>query len=76
MGKRIKCPNCGVAFELEEGLEIGETTHCPECYDEMKIVNLNPPQAEAVLGFSEDEYEDDRDQDQDYKRGSKGEDWE
>ncbi len=74
MGKRIKCPNCSMGFELDEDLEVGDTTYCPECYDEMKVVNLNPPQAEAVLGFSEEGYEED--EDQDYKRGSKGEDWE
>ena len=55
--KKIKCPVCEEQFELNENLEVGDSTHCPGCYADLKIVNLDPLQVEELVK-SFDDYEE------------------
>ena len=63
MGKEVECPLCEEKFELEEDLEVGDTTSCPSCYGEVKIVSLNPLKLEEATNFSEDYDDDEEDND-------------
>jgi len=57
MSRKVRCPLCGETFELGEDLEQGDTTSCPGCYEELRIVTLNPPRLEEVVEYSEEEGE-------------------
>jgi len=50
----IKCPECSDEFELEDYLEIGDTTFCVSCDAELKIIRLDPPQVEVVQPLDEE----------------------
>jgi lysine biosynthesis protein LysW len=66
MGRKAKCPVCEERFELDPDLEMGDTTDCPGCCGELKILQLDPPQLEEVA-ISQDEYEQGQDgEDNDY----------
>jgi len=66
MGRKAKCPVCEERFELDPDLEMGDTTDCPGCCGELKILQLDPPQLEEVA-ISQDEYEQCQDgEDNDY----------
>jgi len=66
MGRKAKCPVCEERFELDTDLEMGDTTDCPGCCGELKILQLDPPQLEEVA-ISQDEYEQGQDgEDNDY----------
>ncbi len=54
MGRKVKCPACEEKFELDPDLEMGDTTDCPGCCGELKILQLDPPQLEEVAMFSDD----------------------
>lgn len=56
--KKAECPACKKSFDLEEGLEAGDTTCCPGCYAELEIVKLNPLKVKEVKDFSDDDEED------------------
>jgi uncharacterized paraquat-inducible protein A len=53
--KLIKCPECQDEFELEDYLEIGDTTYCPSCDTQLKITRLEPPQVAIAEETLEDE---------------------
>lgn len=55
MAKKVRCPACGSSFELDEFLEVEETTFCPDCDEELEIVSLDPPQVKAVDDDKEEE---------------------
>jgi hypothetical protein len=72
--KNIKCPGCEEGFGLEGDLEIGDTTVCPNCYAELKIIELDPPilkvsqDNDATLeekDNEEEDYDDEEDDDDD-----------
>lgn len=66
MGRKAKCPVCEERFELDPDLEMCDTTDCPGCCGELKILQLDPPQLEEVA-ISQDEYEQCQDgEDNDY----------
>lgn len=67
MSKKVKCPVCREDFELEEDLEVGDTTHCSSCYEELKLVSLNPPRVEEIVDSLYDEYYEE-DEEDDYGR--------
>ncbi|MFA5008789.1 MAG: hypothetical protein WC546_06170 [Candidatus Omnitrophota bacterium] len=52
--RMVKCPECSDEFELEDYLEIGDTTFCISCDAELKITRLDPPQVEVVQPLSEE----------------------
>ncbi len=57
--RTIKCPECQDEFELEDYLEVGDTTFCVSCDTELKVVKLDPPQVEIVaVNENEDEGQD------------------
>jgi len=58
----VKCPVCEEKFELEPDLEVGDTTSCPGCYAELKLVRLHPVQVEEVM-FSADDFDEEEDGD-------------
>ena len=58
--KRVKCPECGDFFELDDYLEVGETTFCPMCDVALLIVELEPP----LLKIAEEEHAGDYDIDE------------
>jgi lysine biosynthesis protein LysW len=55
--KMVKCPECQDEFELEDYLEVGDTTFCVSCDTELRVVKLDPPQLEIVAA-AEDEGRD------------------
>lgn len=60
--KRVKCPECGDFFELDDYLEAGETTFCPMCDVALLVVDLNPPllkiaESEGGDGYDRDDTE-------------------
>jgi lysine biosynthesis protein LysW len=61
--RMVKCPECSDEFELEDYLEVGDTTFCLSCDAELKIVRLDPPQVEAVeLPDEESDFDEDGDE--------------
>lgn len=64
--RSTSCPICAEGFELEEELEKGDITYCPNCDSELRIISLNPPTVEEVEspedldsgedGYHKDEY--------------------
>ncbi|MDD4294097.1 MAG: lysine biosynthesis protein LysW [Candidatus Omnitrophica bacterium] len=57
--KKVKCPVCGERFDFEEGLEEGDTTYCPDCYTDLKVVSLEPIRLEKVRSdYNSSDYED------------------
>ncbi|MFH1093431.1 MAG: hypothetical protein V1739_04650 [Candidatus Omnitrophota bacterium] len=70
--RQVKCPMCGEYIEWEDNLKLGEVTYCSDCDEELKIVNIDPPQAKRMVellevnngsykGFYEDNYDKDDD---------------
>ncbi|MDP2922964.1 MAG: lysine biosynthesis protein LysW [Candidatus Omnitrophota bacterium] len=53
--RMIKCPECADEFELEDYLETGDTTVCPSCDAELKIIRLDPPRVEVMNSLAEEE---------------------
>jgi len=48
------CPECESDVELDGyDLNVGETTHCPECSSELKVVSVDP--VHVVLAGDEEE---------------------
>ena len=52
--RMVKCPECQDEFELEEYLEVGDTTFCVSCDAELKVTKLEPPQLEIVTATEEE----------------------
>lgn len=67
--KMVKCPECQDEFELEDYLEVGDTTFCVSCDTELRVTKLDPPQLEIVAAA------EDEDQDFDGNDGSGDEDF-
>lgn len=65
MAKTIRCPSCNSNIELEEDMKIGDVIYCTECYQELKLISLNPPKVEEIEN-SYDGYDD---------REEEGEEW-
>lgn len=53
--QKIKCPVCGERFDLDPDLEAGDTTYCPGCYVDLKILKVNPPRVEEVRDMDDAE---------------------
>ncbi|MFH1771885.1 MAG: lysine biosynthesis protein LysW [Candidatus Omnitrophota bacterium] len=51
--KKIECPACEEKFDLDEDIKVGETTYCPGCYADLKIIKLEPPMAEEEVSSSD-----------------------
>ena len=57
MAKQAKCPVCRESFNLDSGLEIGDTLDCPGCSAELKLTKLDPVEVEEEIS-SWDNYGD------------------
>ncbi|MFH1783320.1 MAG: hypothetical protein ABH868_00255 [bacterium] len=57
--KTARCPVCREKFDIDDSLSIGDTTYCPECGAELKMLEISPPVVEEI--DSEDENYDDTD---------------
>jgi len=44
----VLCPTCKKKFEFDTDLEVGDTTHCPECYEELEVESTNPVRVKIV----------------------------
>lgn len=59
--KRVRCPECEESFDLEADVEIGDTLVCPNCYVEVKLIEVSPPvlksmeSDEEAAGLEDDE---------------------
>ncbi len=51
--KNIVCPLCGSNFEVEEHLEEGEITVCPDCYADLEVVSMHPFRVEPTNATSD-----------------------
>jgi len=61
MNKKGECPVCGAKVEIDEFLEVGDTTYCSECDVELNIVSLTPVKLsmeEESDGFADEEVDD------------------
>ncbi len=53
------CPECEARLDLEQDeVEEGEVINCPECGQELEIVNTDPIEVERVEEEEEQEQED------------------
>ncbi len=44
-----RCPACQADLELDGyELDVGETIHCPECAEELRVVSSEPMAVKAV----------------------------
>ncbi|MCM8823675.1 MAG: lysine biosynthesis protein LysW [Candidatus Omnitrophica bacterium] len=68
--KMVTCPVCGEKFELESYADIGEIITCTNCFEELRIVRLNPIELEEVT-----DYYDDNDDSEDYLEDEEKEEW-
>lgn len=63
--RRVRCPDCGANIDVEDDLDIGDTTVCPRCDAELKIIEVDPLSVESVGieedGLSGDDFADDDD---------------
>lgn len=65
--KMAKCPLCKKTFQLEEDLDVNDFTYCSECYEELRVVSLEPPVLEASVEDDDPHYRDeDEEEDEDY----------
>lgn len=59
--KKVECPECRDLFNLDPLLLEGDTTFCPSCGVELKIITIDPPTLELVslqgTNYEDDEYE-------------------
>ena len=51
--RHVKCPICGDSLEWDEDLKLGEVVYCSDCDEEMKIVNIDPPQLKRMVELLE-----------------------
>ena len=49
----VKCPICGDSLEWDDDLKLGDVTYCSDCDEELKIVNVNPPQLKRMVELLE-----------------------
>ena len=42
------CPACDALVEIEEDVEEGEIVTCPECSEDLEVVNTNPIELELI----------------------------
>lgn len=47
--RRVKCPVCGENFRLEDGLTKGDTTYCPGCCVDLRVVADKPYRVEELI---------------------------
>ena len=76
MADRVRCPVCEERFDLDSGLEAGDTTYCPACSTELRILKLHPVEVEEISN-PWDEYQDDADYDNEdnYEVKPRGGEW-
>ena len=58
----VECPTCASDIRIIKSPKVGQIVTCAECYDEMRVSQLNPVEIEYLDDF---EYEDDYDFDDD-----------
>jgi transcription initiation factor IIE alpha subunit len=44
----VQCPTCKKKFEFDTDLEVGDTTYCPECYEELEVESTSPVRVKIV----------------------------
>lgn len=65
MKKEVMCPVCRENFELEEELEEGDVIQCSVCYEDLRVVSLNPFRLEEEIDFSEESYHEEEEEESD-----------
>ena len=66
-----QCPECEAIIDLEgEDVEEGQLVDCPECGEELEVVNTNP----VELDLSEEEEEMDKEEEDDFEDEEEEED--
>lgn len=63
MDKQVRCPVCREHFDLDAGLEAGDTLNCQVCFADLKLTRFDPPEVEEVVETWSD-YEDDEEEEE------------
>lgn len=63
MNKKAKCPVCAEEFELDPDLDMGDTTSCPGCFADLKIIRMQPVCLQEVEVADGDLDKDDEEED-------------
>lgn len=58
---KISCPVCKLAFGLEEDLDTGDITVCPNCDADLEIISMDPLRVEEARFSYHDDYDDNYD---------------
>lgn len=51
--RNIKCPICGECIEWDDDYKLGDVAYCSDCDEELKIINLDPPQFKRMVELLE-----------------------
>ena len=53
-----ECPECGSNIRFHNPLKLDQIVVCPECDEELQVVELNPLQLDWANDEVDDDYED------------------
>jgi alpha-aminoadipate carrier protein LysW len=63
----VICPDCEARFAMEEDLEEGDITYCPECDAELEVLSVSPAKVKPLEEYEEDDDDMEDFGDEDYE---------